>query len=109
MDCDQNRSETASAQLRRWVSETSYKPDWIFQLDERDGVSLLRAIMPVRDSRRPGAKTVVTAVVELGQKARSSKVAFQDQVLALVEHLEKHEIREWLTFGGDRTFDPHKE
>ena len=100
-------TDETRAQVRRWLDGTTYKPGWIFELQEHDGVLRLHAVMPVEDSRRPGRKTVVTGIVELAPDSVADQFAFRRRVLALVEHLELHEVREWLLFDGDRAFDPH--
>jgi hypothetical protein len=98
------------AVLEHLVEVTGYKPGWTFELRDMvrgqdcAGLTLLITVH-VEDSRRPGLMTGVAHYMPVPAAAYDER-AWRRWILDQVLLVEAHEAMEFLTFDGDRVFEP---
>jgi len=92
------------------ASRTSYRPGWRFsgQAMPDGSVSLLVESPPWPDVSDPAAPPVRLGVSRLLHPSwPMDRSSVRRTVRSMVHELERHEADEWLSWGGERPFDPH--
>lgn len=94
---------------REAVESASYKPGWRLDLveDVVYGGAMLRISAKVPDTYRPDVSAEVVHASTVPPIGEDDPMFWRRWLLHCLQRAEDHETREWLTFGGERTFDPH--
>jgi hypothetical protein len=100
-----------------FIETIRYKAGWSFEylymVDFDKEYIVIRTQVP--DSRAEGT-VALRPTVEVGGKYQLQPWTYyntmedrQVEILRTIHTLERHETCEWLRFGGELVFDPHKE
>lgn len=110
--------ETVLADLQAVIDSHSYNNDWSFQAsalkDSMNGDYAIRVMVKykVEDAYEPGGVRlqryglIINGMLNPEWEGTEEQ-RWQTWLLFLIVYLQCHEVAEFLTFNGERVFDPH--
>lgn len=96
--------------LQKLMSGVTYKKDWKINLElssYQPGIAVIRVVMPVEDTYRPGVMTEVVSMQTLSLSYDFPDEQFYTAVLECLKYVEEHECREWFKVDGKIFSNPH--